>query len=250
MTALPPQFPPPPDLWLAQALQAAGLLTEERRIELQQGDNDTVWARAVQRGYTTDDAIVQALANRFKLRVADLSKVDARTSALLPEALARKHRVLPVAADDRNITLATADPRDVGLEDTLRFVTGRRVSLELAPPDAIEQRIDEAYRPERAINRLLQGLSTSKVETMEEVMALGQILYRAIGVEIQGDAQGSVTVQHCYFSRFYSGQVCDLISALDDGVFSGLSGGGRLVFSERITEGRDFCRAKLILGCK
>jgi len=85
------------------------------------------------------------------------------------------------------------------------------------------------------------------VDTMEEVMELGQILYRAIGVEIQGDIQGDVTVRRCYFSQFYSGPVCDLISALDDGVFSGLSGGGRLVFSERLTEGNECCKAKLHL---
>jgi len=89
------------------------------------------------------------------------------------------------------------------------------------------------------------------VDTMEEVMELGQILYRAIGVEIVGepqvDTQGDLTVNRCYFSQFYSGPVCDLISALDDGVFSGLSGGGRLVFSERLTEGRECCRAKLQL---
>jgi len=85
------------------------------------------------------------------------------------------------------------------------------------------------------------------VDTMEEVMELGQILYRAIGVEFQGDTQGDVIVKRCYFSQFYSGPVCDLISALDDGVFSGLSGGGRLTFSERLTEGRECCRAKLEL---
>jgi len=86
------------------------------------------------------------------------------------------------------------------------------------------------------------------VDTMEEVMELGQILYRAIGVEIQGDAKGNVTVNRCYFSQYYSGVVCDLISALDDGIFSGLSGGGRLAFTERLTEGRECCRAKLALG--
>jgi hypothetical protein len=83
------------------------------------------------------------------------------------------------------------------------------------------------------------------VDTTADVMELGQILYQAIGVEIQGDTQGNVTVRRCYFSQFYSGPVCDLISALDDGVFSGLSGGSRLVFSERLTEGRECCRAKL-----
>ena len=169
MSALPPQFSSPPDLWLAQALADAGLLSETQREELEQIDSETVWARAVQRGFATDDVIVQTLATRFKVPAADLSRFDSRSSALLPEALARKHRVLPIAADGRTITLATSDPRDMGLEDTLRFVTGRRVSLEIAAPDAIDQRIDEAYRPERAINRLLQGLSTSNVETMDEV---------------------------------------------------------------------------------
>ena len=86
------------------------------------------------------------------------------------------------------------------------------------------------------------------VDTMNEVMEVGQFVYRAIGIEIQGDTQGSVTVKHCYFSQFYSRPVCELISALDDGVFSGLSGGGRLVFSERLTEGREYCRADLQLG--
>jgi type IV pilus assembly protein PilB len=169
VSALPPQFPPPPDLWLAQALAEAGLLSETQREELERTDTETVWGRAVQRGFTSDDAIVRTLASRFKMPAADLSKFDTRSSALLPEALARKHRVLPFAADGRTITLVTADPRDLGLEDTLRFVTGRRVKFEVAAPDAIEQRIDEAYRPERAINRLLQGLSTSNVETMDEV---------------------------------------------------------------------------------
>lgn len=92
------------------------------------------------------------------------------------------------------------------------------------------------------------------VDTMEEVMELGQILYRAIGVEIvgdtRGDAQGnihgSLTVKRCYFSQFYSAPICDLISALDDGVLSGLSGGGRLAFSERLTEGKAVCLARLL----
>lgn len=85
------------------------------------------------------------------------------------------------------------------------------------------------------------------VDAMEDVMELGQILYQAIGVEVQGNNQGDVTVNCCFFSQFYSGSVCDLISALDDGVFSGLSGDGRLVFSQRLTEGSACCKAKLLM---
>src|ERR1043166_1032009 len=96
---------------------------------------------------------------------------DPRATALLPEALARKHRVFPIAPDAHTITLATSDPHDYELEQTLRFVTSRRVSLQVAPPEAIEQRIDEAYRPEKAINRLLSGLNAGRIETVEEVAA-------------------------------------------------------------------------------
>lgn len=86
------------------------------------------------------------------------------------------------------------------------------------------------------------------IDPVQDVMTLGQILYRAIGVEIQGDTGGEIVVERCYFSRFYSASICGLISALDDGVFAGLSGGGGLVFSERITEGRERCRAILRFG--
>jgi type IV pilus assembly protein PilB len=163
--------PAPPDLWLLPVLVEAGVVAEHRRGELEQGDGQTVWERAVKRGYTTDDQIIGALTQRFKVRAADMSKADAHATALLPEALARKHRVFPIAADDHTITLATADPHDYELEQTLRFVTSRRVSLQVAPPDAIEQRIDEAYRPEKAINRLLNGLNAGRIETVEEVAA-------------------------------------------------------------------------------
>jgi hypothetical protein len=124
---------------------------------------------------------------------------------------------------------------------------------------AIKTQLYQNAYPLGAKLRRWSGLGLQPgVDAMEEVMELGQIIYRAIGVEIQGDAQGSVTVSRCYFSQFYSAQVCDLISALDDGVFSGLSGGGRLAFLERMTENaegvpaeqevlRRCCRAKLLV---
>ncbi len=86
-----------------------------------------------------------------------------------------------------------------------------------------------------------------RVRTIEEVMAMGRILYRILGIEFQGNAQGGVVISHCYFSRFYSGQVCRIMSAMDQGLFAGLSGGGQLVFTSRITEGQPCCRARFTL---
>jgi len=136
--------------------------------ELRRGDSGTIWERIVSRGYASEQKILDVLISRFKLRRADLSAADPRAVTLLPESVARKHQVFPLAADGRTITLATANPHDLELEETLRFVTGRRVTLQVAAPGEIASHIEETYQPERAINRLLDGFDTPSIETIEE----------------------------------------------------------------------------------
>ncbi len=82
-----------------------------------------------------------------------------------------------------------------------------------------------------------------RIKTPEETMAVGRVLYRILGIEFQGDAQGEIVISHCSFSRFYSTRVCQIMSAMDKGLFAGLSKGGHLTFSSRITDGQPCCRA-------
>ncbi|HLG05634.1 MAG TPA: ATPase, T2SS/T4P/T4SS family [Gemmatimonadales bacterium] len=172
MTAKATTEKPRADVWLVQTLQDAGVLQADQAGELLRPgtiEGESTWKRAVRQGLASDYSIVQALSSRFKVKPADLSSADARAAGLLPESIARKHLVLPLRADDRTITLATTDPRDLDLEETIRFVTGRRVTLEVAPPDAITKKLDEAYRPEKAINQLLDSLNPSNLEAVEDV---------------------------------------------------------------------------------
>jgi hypothetical protein len=95
--------------------------------------------------------------------------------------------------------------------------------------------------------RLGQNLRKSfHITTTQDVMTMGRILYRVIGIDFQGTVQGEMTINHCFFSKFYSSQVCQVISSLDEGVFAGLSGGKQLVFSQRITEGQNCCKASFM----
>ena len=172
MTAKAPTRNVADDSWLPQALLNAGVLQQEQVTQLRQAEpaeGETSWKRAVRNGFTSDYAIVQALVTRFKVKPADLGSADQRAAALLPESMARKYQVVALRADDRTITLATADPRDLDLEENLRFITGRRVTFEVAPPDAISKKLDEIYRPEKAINQLLEGLNPANLESIEEV---------------------------------------------------------------------------------
>lgn len=107
--------------------------------------------------------------------------------------------------------------------------------------EAVQERL---YRRARALGRLCRWVS--RAQTMQEAMDLGRTLYRMLDIELQGDEGGGVVISRCSFSRFYSGQVCQVMSAMDRGLFAGLSGDKQLVFSARITEGQTCCRAHLV----
>ncbi len=82
-----------------------------------------------------------------------------------------------------------------------------------------------------------------RLSTVADVMAAGRVLYRILATDFHGDAHGDIVIQRCYFSQFFSSDVCRLMSAMDAGLFAGLSNGGELTFTQRITEGRPCCRA-------
>lgn len=106
--------------------------------------------------------------------------------------------------------------------------------------DALGQRL---YRNAAKLGR--QQKKLLRLSTVHEVMAAGRVLYRMIDIDFRGDAQGEVVINRCYFSRFYSSEVCKLMSAMDRGLLAGLSNGADLTFTSRITEGRSCCRAHL-----
>jgi type IV pilus assembly protein PilB len=160
-----------PDAWIGPYLVEAGLVPAERIPVLASLQGQSLWRSVVDTGLATDADIAGVLAQRFRLRVADLASADPRAVAVLPEAAARKYHVVALALDERTVRIATGDPRDFAAEQDLGFLTGRDVTLEVAAPSAIAEKLDEFYRPENSINRLLQGLAPSSVEVQvaEEV---------------------------------------------------------------------------------
>jgi type IV pilus assembly protein PilB len=156
----------PPDGWLGTVLVVGGVVTPAQ-LEQLAPDVPAIWPAVVDAGWTTDERVAEAVARRFRLPIANLAAADPRAASLVPESLARKHGVLPLSADERSIEVATADPRDLDLEQTLRFVTGREVGFQIAPPAALAARVEEVYRPARTIERLLSGLEPARVEAVE-----------------------------------------------------------------------------------
>ena len=119
----------------------------------------SLWETAVQRRLVSDDQVLGALATRFRLPVADLSRLDTRVTGAVPEQLARRFTVVPVGQTDSYLEVATANPFDIDAEKMLAFATGREVRMLLASPAKLRAKLDELYRSgEEVVSRLLAGI--------------------------------------------------------------------------------------------
>ena len=135
---------------------------EELRVSKQAASS--LWETAVLCDMATDSEILSALATRFRVKIADLSQMERAAKALVTEAQARKYHILPVRGTDSYLEIATANPFDLDCEKTLAFATGREVRLLLASPAVIAERIDELYRPENVMERILEGMGDSNAQ--------------------------------------------------------------------------------------
>jgi len=150
-----------PDEWLAHSLE--GVLSAERLAELRAKATPgrTLWEALVAEKIASDQQILSALSTRFRLKLADVSTIDPKVREGVPEQLARRYRVLPLRITDSFLEVATANPFDLDAEKALAFATAREIRPLLAAPSRIAEKLDEMYRPEKALDKMLQGMEGS-----------------------------------------------------------------------------------------
>jgi hypothetical protein len=108
---------------------------------------------------------------------------------------------------------------------------------------ALERRLFSAALALGSYYRLRLG-----VRSFRDAMAAARLIYGGLGIDFWGGPDGEVEVRRCAFAAVYTPRVCALISALDRGLLSGLTGGGELQFRQRLTEGAPACRAGVMGG--
>lgn len=96
------------------------------------------WTVASEQSGLDESELVDAIADRFHLELAALSRPNRAAQRLVPEAFMSAQRVVPLAEDSTTIRVATADPVSLRTELELERLTGRRPIFALASPRALE----------------------------------------------------------------------------------------------------------------
>ena len=161
------------DEWLVPTLE--GLVPPERLAELRAaadaggaGAGRTLWDAVVNAKLVTNEAILERISTRSSTRIADPALVDASGKGAVDEALARRYRVLPMRATDTYLEIATANPFDIDMEKALAFATGREIRFLLMAPAKISEKLDEMYRPEKQLDKLLEGMGDTELVTLAD----------------------------------------------------------------------------------
>ena len=96
----------------------------------------------------TEFQLAAAVAEAYGVEAAELTNFPVDSSAMtkIPLTLARRTRMLPIAANDTTITVAVTDPGDVlGLDD-IRAATGLVVRPIVVPKDDLDRLLDRYVR--------------------------------------------------------------------------------------------------------
>ena len=152
---------------LGELLLEEGLITQERLAEA----NDqakragrTLGRILIELGYLTEADLFAFLARRMGLEFVDLgeAQIDPAATSLIPEALAKRYKALPIGFDDDGkLVVAMSDPANVLAIDDIRALTGKEVRPVVATAADIMAAIGRMSRLDSAIEAPVASDDTS-----------------------------------------------------------------------------------------
>ncbi len=158
---------------LGQILIAQGVISEDQlRIALleQMKSNQPVGKLLVSLGFITEATLRDALGESLGKKSVDLSHaiVDPAALRLVPQDLAKRHRLLPLDLDraQHRMTVAIADVNDIVALDKLRSLSHDDMLIEtvLAGESEIARAIDQYYGHELSIDGILHEIETGEID--------------------------------------------------------------------------------------
>jgi len=153
-----------------------GLISKEQLDQalLEQKQNGTrVGYNLVKLGFVPEIELTKVLAKQYKMPAVDLSKfaVDPKIARLIPGEMAMKNLVLPLKRDGRTLTVAMADPTNMGVLEDLKFITRYDIFPVIAGEFTIRNVLEKIFESTEAqLGNLLKSIEIADEEGEIEVV--------------------------------------------------------------------------------
>jgi len=131
--------------WMGQMAAQRGMAPPVGRLLSASPTIAELWRALCAANDLAEAELAAIVAAECRLPLASVDAIDANAVAQIPGKIARRLGALPVALVRGVLHIATADPLNPSLEQQLRFVTKRRVEVEVAAPSSIAGALDWWY---------------------------------------------------------------------------------------------------------
>lgn len=153
---------------IGDLLVKEGLISREqlqKALDEQRQHGTRVGYNLVKLGFIQENELTRTLARQFKMPAVDLSKfeVDTKIIKLVPADLATKNLVLPLKRDGRTLTVAMADPTNLGVIEDLKFITRYDIFPVIAGEFTLRNVIEKHYDS----NDVQMSALLSEIEELE-----------------------------------------------------------------------------------
>src|SRR5262245_63849840 len=135
---------------IGEVLLREGLISRDqlsRALQEQKQNGRRIGYTLVRMGFIDEIALTKILAKQFKMPAVDLSRfeVDHKIAKMIPNDLATRNLVIPLKRDGRTLTVAMADPTNLGVLDDLKFITRYDIFPVIAGEFTLRNIIEKIY---------------------------------------------------------------------------------------------------------
>jgi len=151
---------------LGDLLIEVGLITQEqldKALSAQQRMGKRLGKVLVELGFISEQSMIEALEFQLGIPHVDLSMtvIEPEVAALIPEAVAKRHQIIPIRREQDKVVLAMADPTNVFAVDDAQLATGLMVEVVIAAESEIERAINRCYGVRETVQKAMDQLQTS-----------------------------------------------------------------------------------------
>ncbi len=149
---------------LGELLIAQGWVQQEEldaALAEQSRQGGRVGALLVEKGILGEQTLLEALSHQLGVEIVEVTDRpgDADALAVVPYAVAKRYRALPLKKEPRVLHVAMPEPQDAEAIQALEFATGMRIQAFLCSAREIDIALEQHYGMEEALEKIVRNVA-------------------------------------------------------------------------------------------